>query len=390
MHAGAQRWTRVAALVGFATLLSGCSFFDLLHLASDETQGRDNGTPGSALARQYLIDQLKPIADGANPAGTGDAAYTQTFTNGTNVVALIPGTDLADEYVLVGAHYDHLGTGCRTADPQDTICNGATDNAAGAAAVLSIARSIAHQPTPPRRSIVLALWDREEDGLLGSRFYAQNPLLPIAKTVAYVNFDIQGANVRPSLRNTTFAIASETGGSRLQSTVRSAINEHTLDAVMFSSIFGQGRSDYVSLIGVGVPSVFFSDATGPCYHTAQDSIGVVDFAKLEQQIAIALDVTRDLANTSTPPQFTPGTPLATYDDALGLARVGNRLWNDRDLLSAEDRAVIADGRADVKAIIDRGRAAFNSNDVGTLLGAAAAAVNVLTHGVCDGFLAPNS
>jgi hypothetical protein len=390
MYAGPRHWTRVAALAGFAVLLSGCSFFDVLRLAGDETAGRDNNTPGSALARQYLIDQLKPIAQGANPAGTGDAAYTQAFTDGTNVVAVIPGTDLADEYVLIGAHYDHLGNACRTANLQDTICNGATDNAAGAAAVLSIARSIAAQATPPRRSILLALWDREEDGLLGSRFYAQNPLRPLAKTVAYLNFDIQGANLRPSLRNTTFAIASETGGSGLQSAVRSAIDEHTLDAVMFSSIFGQGRSDYVSLIGVGVPTVFFSDATGPCYHTAQDAIGVVDFAKLDQQIAIALHVTRELANTSAPPQFTPGTPLATYDDALGLARVGNRLWNDRDLFSAADRTAIANGRAAVKVIVDEGRAAFDSTDVGTLLGAAATVVNILTHGVRDGFLAPDS
>jgi hypothetical protein len=246
------------------------------------------------------------------------------------------------------------------------------------------------QHRPPGHAAAPFRPARKEDGLLGSRFYAQNPIVPLAKTVAYVNFDIQGANLRPSLRNTTFAIASETGGSRLQAAVRSAIDQQTLDAVMFSSIFGQGRSDYVSLIGVGVPSVFFSDATGPCYHTAQDEIGIVDFAKLDQQIAIALRVTRELSNTNTPPQFTPGTPLATYDDALGLTRVGNRVWNDRDLFSAADRAAIADGRADVKAIVDRGRAAFGSGDVGTLLSAAASAVTILTHGVCDGYLAPSS
>ena len=377
-------------MAALAIGLSGCTFVDMFNLAGDATNGRNNGTPGSALARQYLIDELKPIARGANPAGTGDAAYTQDFTDGTNVVAVIPGTDLADEYVLVGAHYDHLGNNCRTADPNDTICNGATDNAAGSAAVLSIARSIADQKQAPRRSIVIALWDREEDGLLGSRFYAQNPLVPLVKTVAYVNFDIQGANLRPSLRNTTFAVASESGGSRLEGIVRSAISKQSLDSVMLSSIFGQGRSDYVSLIGVGVPSVFFTDATGPCYHTAQDGLGVVDFEKLNQQIATALRVTRKLADTDSPPQFTPGTPLATFDDAIGIARVGNRLWADRDLFTPEDRAVIAKGRADLKAIIAEGRAAFDADDVTTLLTGAAATVNIFTHGVCDGFLAPKS
>jgi hypothetical protein len=387
---GGSRWTRVGALVALPLLLSSCSFFDVLQLAGDSTAGRDNNTPGSTRARQYLINQLKPISQGANTALTGDAAYTQSFTDGTNVVAVIPGTDLADQYVIVGAHYDHLGSNCRTANQLDTICNGATDNAAGAAAVLAIARGIASQPTPPRRSIIFALWDREEDGLLGSGYYTQNPLIPLAKTVAYVNFDIQGANLRPSLRNTTFALASESGGSEFQQIVGSAIGQQTLDSIMLSAIFGQGRSDYARFLAVGVPSVFFSDATGPCYHTAQDEIGVVDFAKLDQEIATALRVTRDLSNTDAPPQFVSGLPLATYDDALGFARAVERLWNDRDLLSAADRAAIAGGRTDVKAIVARGRASFGPADINTLLSRAAAAVTILTHGTCDGFLAPNS
>jgi hypothetical protein len=389
VHAG-SRWTRAFALVALPLLLSSCSFLDVLNLAGDSTAGRDNNTPGSTLARQYLINQLKPIAQGANTSLTGDAAYTQSFTDGTNVLAVIPGTDLAGEYVIVGAHYDHLGNQCRTANALDTICNGATDNAAGAAAVLSIARSIAHQATPPRRSILFALWDREEDGLLGSGYYTQNPIIPLADTVAYVNFDIQGANLRPSLRNTTFALASESGGSELQQIVGSAIGQQTLDSVMLSSIFGQGRSDYARFLAVSIPSVFFSDSTGPCYHTAQDEIGVVDFAKLEQQIATALRVTRDLSSTNTPPHFVGGLPLETFDDALGLARVGERLWNDRDLFSDADRAAIASLRTKVQDIVARGRDSFGPTDINTLLSGAASVVGILTHGACDGYLAPNS
>ena len=106
--------------------------------------------------------------------------------------------------------------------PGDHICNGATDNAAGVAEVLSIGREIAQRPKPPRRSVVLALWDREEDGLLGSRYYVQHPVRPLAQTVVYVNYDIQGANVLPSLDTDTFAIGSETGGPQLQSIVARA------------------------------------------------------------------------------------------------------------------------------------------------------------------------
>src|SRR4030095_5037303 len=101
---GVCRGPRMACLS-----LPSCTQYALARLAGDETAGRDNNTPGSTLARQFLIDQLKPISTGLNTAATGDAAYTQTLPGGTTVVAVIRGTDLASQYVVVGAHYDHLG-----------------------------------------------------------------------------------------------------------------------------------------------------------------------------------------------------------------------------------------------------------------------------------------
>ena len=212
--------------------MAGCSIVDVNRLAGDGTGGRNNGTPGSTKARAVPDRATQADRRRTQRGGTGDAAYLQAINGGTNVVAVIPGTDLADEYVMVGAHYDHLGSSCRTAVAGDTICNGATDNAAGVAATLAIGRAIAAQSKPPRRSVILAFWDREEDGLLGSQFYTQNPLVPLADTVGYVNFDIQGANLLPSLRNTTFAVAAETGGARLKELVRSAAGAGTLDTTM--------------------------------------------------------------------------------------------------------------------------------------------------------------
>jgi hypothetical protein len=378
-----------ALAVALLALLTGCAQYDIARLAGDDTAGRNNGTAGSTLARQFLIDQLKPISIGLNTGATGDAAYTQTLPGGTNVVAVIPGTDLADEYVVVGAHYDHLGSSCQYKSSGDTICNGATDNAAGVAAALAIARSIAAQPTKPRRSVVIGLWDEEEDGLVGSRYYADHPLVPLADTVGYVNFDIQGANLLPSLRNKSFAVASESGGDRFEQIVRSAVNGSTLDTEQLSSIFGQNRSDYVSFLGKQVPSVFFTDATGPCYHTNDDEIGVVDFGKLEQQIGIALNVTRQLANTSDPPTFAPNTPLATYADAVVLQRATELIWRDRDRFSAQDQDTLNTIRTDLTNIVLDGRAAFGSDDVSTVLGhAATVVISLLPKGECDGFLSP--
>src|SRR3954447_7603512 len=178
---------------------------DLQVIASDATDGRNNATAGSLATQAYLISRLKPIAEGLNTAQSGDDAYKQPIPGGTNIVGVIPGSELPNEYVVVGAHYDHLGHGCFTAVPSDTICNGATDNAAGVANTLAIADAIASERRPPRRSVILAFWDREEDGLLGSQYFIQHPLRPLSQIVGYVNFDIQGANLLPSLRNDTFA-----------------------------------------------------------------------------------------------------------------------------------------------------------------------------------------
>jgi len=374
-------------LVATTAVVSGCTVVDVAQLSQDRMKGRDNGTPGSALARAYLVEQLKPIARGLNTSASGDAAYLQTIAGGTNVVAVIPGTDLADQYVVVGAHYDHLGDSCATTScSQDTIFNGATDNATGVAATLAIGRALAAQSAKPRRSVILAFWDREEDGLVGSNHYVAHPLAPLARTVGYVNFDIQGSNVLPSLRNTTFAVGAESGGARLQQIVSSAIGSQSLATAMLSAIFGQNRSDYVNFINASVPTVFFTDATGPCYHTVDDEIEVVDFDKLDAQIATALAAVRTLASTSNPPTFAAGTPLATFDDLLAAGQVIERAYADRARFSAADQQTLTQVLADSRRIIGEGRAAFGSDDVGVLLGDAARFVEVITHGTCSGFL----
>jgi aminopeptidase YwaD len=283
----------------------------------------------------------------------------------------------------VGAHYDHVGSSCTSKEAGDTICNGATDNAAGVAAALAIARDIARHPT--RRSVIVAFWDREEDGLLGSLAYTQNPLVPLADTVGYVNFDIQGANLLPALRNTTFAVGAESGGTRFQDIVEAGAGGQSLDTRLFSAIFGQGRSDYANFLNVDVPSVFFTDSTGRCYHTNQDEPGIVDYGKLDQQIATALAVTRELGNTTSPPAWTENDAVV-YQDAVTFANVVDLAASDLSLFSAQDQQTVLDIKAEADAIRDDGPENFDSGDVNTLIVDALNAVNLLTRGPCDGFL----
>jgi hypothetical protein len=369
----------VRALVALALLsvVTGCAAVDVRMLAGDDKAGRNNNTAGSTSARQYLLDQIQPITD---PVG---GSYTHAINQGTNVLGVIPGTDLPNKYVIVGAHYDHVGS-CTSKEAGDTVCNGATDNAAGVAAALAIARDIAKSPL--RRSVIIAFWDREEDGLLGSLAYTQSPLVPLADTVGYVNFDIQGANLLPALRGTTFAVGSESGGTRLQDIVEDGAAGQSLDTRLFSAIFGQGRSDYANFLNVDVPSVFFTDSTGRCYHTNQDEPGIVDYGKLDEQIATSLAVTRELGDTTNPPTWTEN-PAVVYQDVVTFANVVDLAASDLSLFSAQDQQTVTTIKNREDAIRDEGPANFDQNDVNTLVGDALNAVNLLTRGDCDGFLA---
>src|SRR3569623_1081993 len=202
---------RLGALAVLCLLATACTptWLDVAHLSSDSMDGRNNLTPGGQAARDYLVEQLKPNA----------AVYLQPFDKGTNVLGVIPGTDKREQYVGVGAHYDHLGHNCKSRVAGDVICNGATDNAAGDAVILSLARWFAQPGHQPRRTIIFALWDAEEDGYYGSRYFVSHPPVPLGSIATYVNADIQGANLLPSLRTTTFAVGGETGGPALSDAI---------------------------------------------------------------------------------------------------------------------------------------------------------------------------
>lgn len=366
---------------------------DVITLADDAMQGRNNNTAGSLAAQAYLIGELQAMgALGLDSGQTGDDAYKQPFvqsgTIGTNILAVIPGSELPHEYVMIGAHYDHVGSSCKVVELGDTICNGATDNAAGTAAVLAVGRSIAALPTPPRRSIILALWDAEEDGLRGSLYYSNNPIVPLTSTVAYINLDIQGANLLPSLRNYTFAVGAETG-TTLGALAAQAASATTLDERQLSYIFGQARSDYVNIAGKNVPTIFYSDSTGPCYHTNNDEVAVVDFGKLEQQTQRALSLTLTLADTTSPPAFVPPlSPLATYNDAVVLDEILTAGLADLGLFSPANQATLTNAQATIHQIVLDGPGNFDVDAMNSLLGTTVAVIDLLATTTCDGFLAP--
>ncbi|ADV42668.1 M28 family metallopeptidase [Bacteroides helcogenes] len=188
-------------------------------LADDELQGREAGMHGSRVAARYIVSCLKE----AGIAPLDKDGYYQPFEacskerqqrgrwqvhpdsiaalkQGTyrslpmsNVLGFIPG-ERADEYVIVGAHFDHLGIDETLAN--DRIYNGADDNASGVSAVLQIARAFTATGKRPLRNVIFAFWDGEEKGLLGSKHFVQN-FPAVDRIKGYLNFDMIGRNNKP-------------------------------------------------------------------------------------------------------------------------------------------------------------------------------------------------
>ncbi|MFL5581217.1 MAG: M28 family metallopeptidase, partial [Gemmatimonadaceae bacterium] len=147
---------------------------------------RSAGLDFDALKRQAQTREFRPVPIGDATFAANYAVRRQTIRS-KNVLGRLPGSRYPNETILYGAHWDHLGVGAPDARG-DSIYNGAVDNGTGIAAILELARAFAAGPRP-QRSIVFAAWTAEEKGLLGSEYYAANPVYPLETTVAGFNID---------------------------------------------------------------------------------------------------------------------------------------------------------------------------------------------------------
>jgi len=258
------------------------------------------------------IDELKKKIETTNKPASMDvpgakvtiATTSKTaLVRGTNVIGVIEGSDpkLKDEYFVVGAHYDHNGMW------EDYIYNGADDNGSGSVGVLNIAMAMAASPVKPKRSIVFALWTGEEEGLLGSRYYVQNPTYPIEKTVGYLNYDmisrpydaemltrsmraynVPGAEeIVKKVRAPWFVTVNVTEGTPFADIAREMNQYIGLDLAFRANPLGvgSGGSDHASFASVKLPFVYYMAAMTADYHQTSDSVEKVSgelIAKISQ------------------------------------------------------------------------------------------------------------
>jgi hypothetical protein len=305
----------------------------LTTLAADSMEGRATGTEGARRASRFLAAELErygieaggsegyfqpvPLArtTGEGPDGSGagfllpsasldfDSLPPDQIVDGeVNVIGIIPGSDpaVADEAVVIGAHYDHVGIGAPALDASgvpDSIYNGADDDGSGTVAILEIARSLSEGP-PPGRTVVILLSTAEEHGLLGTLWYIRNPTLPLERTVANLQIEMIG---RPDDEAGGFGRGWLTGYERttMGDQLAEAGSPIVPDPRPEMNFFF--RSDNVAFAVEGIPAHTLSSYNmHGDYHRPSDEVERVDFDHMAALVEAAVEAVRFLADGPRP------------------------------------------------------------------------------------------
>lgn len=231
-----------------------------------------------------------------------------------NIAAYVPGE--TKEYVIIGAHYDHLGLGEQfSMSPSDAgkVHPGADDNASGAAGVLELARRFAKMPKQKRGVLFLA-FAGEELGVVGSRYYVDHPALPLQDAVAMINLDMIGR-----IRDEKVYVGGVASGTTFKPVVEEALARHGLKADV-SGGMDVGSSDHVSFITKKIPSLFFFSGLHGDYHRPTDTWEKIDAGAAAKLLDAVGDIAGALCAAGERPQFVASAEPQGSPSAGGASR----------------------------------------------------------------------
>lgn len=229
-----------------------------------------------------------------------------------NVVGVLEGTDpiLKNEYVLVSAHYDHVGVGKQgggAVTPQDSIFNGARDNAMGVVALLAAVKSLAQNP--PKRSVIFLACTGEEMGMVGSKYYVDHPLVPLEKTVFNLNND--GAGYNTTEQFTVIGFTRTNVGNELEKAAQAFNLTIAKDPAPEQGLYE--RSDNISFAHKGIPAIDFAPGISAMdeslmkyYHQVSDNPETIDVDYLVKFCQAFSLTARLISNKKETPAWTPG------------------------------------------------------------------------------------
>jgi Tol biopolymer transport system component len=287
---------------------------------------------------------LKPRSRVLDRSLSGTVDVKASYADGANVAGILPGRGkLANEVVVVGAHYDHLGYGGKgSLKPNDhAIHNGADDNASGTAAVLVAARRASEllKDAQDRRTVMFVLFSAEEVGLGGSSFFVDKPPVPLARTVAMINLDMVGALREDKL----IALGSDSAPEwkpLLEQTGKAlALN-------VLASGDGYGPSDQMSFYGRHVPVIHFFTGTHDRYHTPEDDADAINFAGAEKVAELTARTAATIARGDVTPKYAAGTTAPAMEgDSRGYGAYLGSVPDYSSMESQSGGVKIADARA---------------------------------------------
>ena len=256
----------------------------LSYLASDKMEGRKPGNPGNFIAVSFIKKEFESYG-----LETHLQKFTYTFRwrvglirwrtveiETMNVIGVLKGT--SDKHVVIGAHMDHLGV-----DGDGDVYNGADDNASGTTAILELAEAFGKSDARPKDTIVFIAFNAEELGLLGSKHYVSDPLLPLDDCKLMINLDMVGR-----LRGTTVTAQ----GGNLSRSVTQLVDKLDDNYPFDVNITAAGnRSDHAPFNWSGVPVLFFHTGTHPQYHRITDDPDLINYEGLVNIAKFVKDLT---------------------------------------------------------------------------------------------------
>ena len=325
------------------------------YLAHPDRLGRQG--PGLAAAATYIEEHfrklsLQPLFGNSFRQEIPDSD-PMAAALGTNLGAILPGSDpaLRDEYILVTAHYDHLGV------RRGVVYPGADDNATGVAMMLECARQLAEAPARPRRSIVFIAFDLEERLLYGSRWFAAHPPWDIRRIKLFITADMLGRSLGDLPLPAVFVIGSERSDEVRRILDRIRPPEGLELARIGGDIVGT-RSDYGPFRDYRIPFLFFSTGEHPDYHTPRDTPDRVDFAKCARISNVILATTRAAADADGTPRW-ESDPPRDLGEVAAILRVTDLLLeaelSDQRRMSDLQRAFVTQVNSKTRFIVRRGR-----------------------------------
>ena len=296
----------------------------LIIIASDSLEGRETGKPGQKMAADYIMNHFKAIGI---PPYKGKKYYQKfrvksgrhickcedcdvnfvkqlfgkkKWIKGENVLGYIEGTDLKDELIIITAHYDHLGK------HDSLIFNGADDDGSGTVAAMEIAEAFMlakKSGNGPRRSVLIMPVSGEEKGLLGSKYYANNPIYPLENTVANLNIDMIGriGDFKDN-PNYVYLIGSDMLSTELHNISEDVNKKHI--GLELDYTFNKEddpnryyyRSDHYNFAKNNIPVIFYFNGLHEDYHKVTDTVEKINFQKIETIARLVFLTAWELAN----------------------------------------------------------------------------------------------